>query len=251
MMLEVCEIFYSLQGEGRYTGRPSLFLRLGGCNLSCGGFGVEVVKNGAKLVGCDSIHAVNKEHFRTTWKGYTQASDLIADIVTIIPNSRPFDIVLTGGEPTLFFANPILVQTLEHFIALGCGITIETNATITIDFDDLPVYRACTFALAVKLSNSGERVDRRVNQKAIASIAQNSADSFFKFVLDAEHIDILADEIETITKPYDLPIYCMPLGESSDVMAKNDKAVFNLCVQKGYCYSDRAHIRVWGKKGGV
>jgi len=251
MMLEVCEIFYSLQGEGRYAGRPSVFLRLGGCNLSCSGFGVEIVKNGAKLVGCDSIHAVNKEHFRTTWKGYAQASDLIADIAAAVPNTHPFDIVLTGGEPTLFFANPLLLQTLEHFIAQGCGITIETNATITIDFDAFPVYRACTFALAVKLSNSGERAERRVNHKAITEIAQNSRNSFFKFVLDATNIDTLAEEIETITEPYDLPIYCMPLGESSEVMAQNDKAVFELCVQKGYCYSDRAHIRVWGKKGGV
>lgn len=251
MMLEVCEIFYSLQGEGRYAGRPSLFLRLGGCNLSCGGFGVEIVKNGAKLVGCDSIHAVNKEHFRTTWKGYAQASDLIADITASVPNKRPFDIVLTGGEPTLFFADPVLIQTLEHFISLGCGVTVETNATIAIDFDACPVYRGCTFALAVKLSNSGERAERRVNHKAIAAIAQNSHSSFFKFVLDATHIGMLAEEVAIITKPYDLPIYCMPLGESSEAMAKNDKAVFELCVQRGYCYSDRAHIRVWGKKGGV
>ena len=251
MMLEVCEIFYSLQGEGRFAGRPSVFLRLGGCNLSCEGFGVEIIKDGKTLIGCDSIHAVNKEHYRSTWKQYGQGGDLIRDIRASVPNKRPFDIVLTGGEPTLFYANPVLLEVLEHFVSQGCGVTVETNATVVINFDHYPLYKACTFAMAVKLSNSLESEERRINHKAIRAIAENSTDSFFKFVLDAAHISGLAREVEVLTQGYDVPIYCMPLGESSEVMGQNDRAVFELCTQKGYCYSDRAHIRVWGKKGGV
>ena len=243
-MLEVCEIFYSLQGEGRFAGRPSVFLRLGGCNHSCEGFGVEIIRDGKTLVGCDSIHAVNREHYRSSWKVYESGSDLISDIAASVPNHRPFDIVLTGGEPTLFYANPVLLEVLEHFISQGCGVTVETNATVVINFDHYPLYRTCTFAMAVKLSNSLESEERR-------AMIQNGTDSFFKFVLDAGHIVELAREIEAITKEYDALIYCMPLGESTEVIAQNDKAVFELCTRKGYCYSDRAHIRVWGKKGGV
>ena len=251
MMLEVCEIFYSLQGEGRFTGRPSVFVRLGGCNLSCEGFGVEVIRDGKTLIGCDSIHAVNREHYRSSWKVYESGRDLIAAIANSVPNHRPFDIVLTGGEPTLFYANPILLEALQHFLGEGCGVTVETNATVLVNFDHYPLYRSCTFALAVKLSNSLETEERRINHKAIRAMVENGTDSFFKFVLDAAHIGGLAEEIAEITRGYNVPIYCMPLGESTEVMAQNDKAVFELCTQKGYCYSDRAHIRVWGKKGGV
>lgn len=250
-MLDVCEIFYSLQGEGQFAGRPSVFLRLGGCNLSCEGFGVTIVRDGKTLVGCDSIHAVNREHFRSSWKQYEKGSDLIADITAAVPNKRPFDIVLTGGEPTLFYANPVLLEVLEHFLDKGCGVTVETNATVEIRFDHYPVYRRCTFAMAVKLSNSLEPETKRLNPKAIRAMAEEGTDSFFKFVLDAEHIEQLAREVEAITEGYTLPVFCMPLGESSEAMSQNDKAVFDLCSRKGYCYSDRAHIRVWGKKGGV
>ncbi len=250
-MLEVCEIFYSLQGEGRFAGHPSVFVRLGGCNLSCEGFGVEVVRDGKRLVGCDSIHAVNKAHYRSSWKIYEKSEELIADIAAAVPNGRPFDIVLTGGEPTLFYANPVLLEVLEHFLKNGCGVTIETNATVAINFDHFPVYGKCTFAMAVKLSNSLEPETKRLNHKAIRAMAENGNGSFFKFVLDRANIAALTKEVEQVTADYDVPIYCMPLGESTEVMGENDKAVFELCTKKGYCYSDRAHIRVWGKKGGV
>lgn len=251
MMLEVCEIFYSLQGEGKFAGMPSVFLRLGGCNLSCEGFGVTIVKDGETLVGCDSIHAVDKVRYRHTWKRYEDAASLLADIKASVPNDNPYDLVLTGGEPTLFYQNPILLEVIREFTALGRGITIETNATIFIDFERYPEYRECTFAMAVKLSNSGETEARRINPKAIGAMAQNGKDAFFKFVLDAASLTRQAEEIETITKGLENPIYCMPLGESDEALAQNDKAVFIFCTQKGYRYSDRTHIRVWGKKGGV
>jgi organic radical activating enzyme len=250
-MLEVCEIFYSVQGEGLNAGRPSLFLRLGGCNLSCPGFGVELVKNGQKLIGCDSIHAVNKTHFRSSWTHYKTPGTLIAAMEALVPNSRPFDIVLTGGEPTLYFHNPVLIETLEHFLSRGCEVTVETNATVEIDFDRFPVYKNCTFALAVKLANSGETAPRRINDKAIDAVAENARRAFFKFVLESGSLDESLREIEAIIRGRDIPVYCMPMGESNEMMAQNDKAVFEMCVQKGYCYSDRIHIRVWGKKGGV
>lgn len=250
-MLEVCEIFYSLQGEGQYAGKPSVFVRLGGCNLSCEGFGVILVREGKTLVGCDSIHAVNKEHFRSTWKRYESTEALIADVEAAVPNDRSYDIVLTGGEPTLFYQNFILLGLLRHMQNAGRGITIETNATIVIDFERFPEYKACTFAMAVKLSNSGEPFARRINEKAIKAMAEEGMDSFFKFVMDEANIEVLEGEIEAITKNYNNRVYCMPMGESAETLAENDKTVFNFCIAKGYCYSDRIHIRVWGKKGGI
>jgi len=251
MTLDVCEIFYSLQGEGPLAGRPSVFLRLGGCNLSCSGFGVTIQKNDNDIVGCDSIHAVNREHFSSSWEKYSDSKSLIESIKRIVPNSKKFDIVLTGGEPTLYYNNPILHETLDYFLKQEVAVTIETNSTIEINFNKFPQYSKCIFAMAVKLSNSAEPIKRRINKKAITAISENTKNSFFKFVLDAKNIDVLACEIDEITKDYNNQIFCMPLGENSEALSQNDKTVFEFCVKKGYCYSDRTHIRVWGKKGGV
>ena len=49
--LPIVETFYSIQGEGKYAGSPSFFIRVGGCNLSCKGFSNH---------GCDSFYAVDK-----------------------------------------------------------------------------------------------------------------------------------------------------------------------------------------------
>jgi len=251
MKLPVCEIFYSLQGEGVFAGRPSVFLRLGGCNLSCPGFGVVIEKKSGAIIGCDSIHAVNREHFASGWKNYDDPALLIDDIKRVVPNDKRYDIVLTGGEPTVFYKNPILIKTLEHFLKNDFSITIETNATIEIDFGIYPEYKECLFAMSVKLSNSGESEKRRINKRAIAAIANNTKGSFFKFVLDAHNIEKLGDEIKEVVEGFNNLVYCMPLGESSELLSENDRAVFEFCIKNGYSYSDRTHIRVWGQKGGV
>ncbi len=106
----------------------------------------------------------------------------------------------------------------------------------------------------MKLSNSGEKYNKRVNFKAISSIINNSNKSFFKFVLDKNSIISLKalQEIEDITKNYkNTPIYCMPLGEDNSELKINDEAVISFCKKNGFIYSDRVHIRVWGNRIGV
>ena len=99
--MKVNEIFYSLQGEGFFTGTPAVFLRFSGCNLKCS--------------FCDTDHRSGKE--------MTDREILAA--ITAFPSRH---IVITGGEPSL--------QLTADFIALlhatGYFIQIETNGTHTL-----------------------------------------------------------------------------------------------------------------------
>jgi len=224
--IPISEIFYSIQGEGKYIGRPSIFIRVGGCNLTCPAFSNH---------GCDSFYAVDKK-YKSSWQMMS-----IAEIITEIEKHYPCDIVLTGGEPTLYYKK--LYPIIEKFK----NITIETNTTIDIDFEKYPKYKNVTFAMSVKLSNSGEEYKNRVNKQAIQNIATNAQNSFFKFVLNSD----LNEEIKDITSSLNNDIYCMPLGENKTELQKNAPFVFDFCLKHNYFYSDRIHIRLFSKKRGV
>jgi len=228
-LIPISEIFYSIQGEGKYAGCPSVFLRVGGCNLKCPGFGEK---------GCDSYYAVDKK-YKNEWQ-YLSIKEIKNEILKF-QKHKPH-LVITGGEPTLYYK-----ELHELIIDYPNEITIETNATINIDFIKYPKYKEVTFAMSVKLSNSGESYNKRVKKDVINSYAKNAKKSFFKFVIDRD----LKNEIEDITKGLDLPIYCMPLGASKEELDRNAKFVFEFCLKNGYCYSDRLHIRLFGKKKGV
>jgi len=224
--IPISEIFYSIQGEGKFAGRPSLFIRVGGCNLTCPGFSSH---------GCDSFYAVDKK-YKSSWKLMS-----IAEIIAEIEKHYPCDIVLTGGEPTLYYKK--FYPIIEKFE----NITIETNTTINIDFEKYPAYKNVIFAMSVKLSNSGEKYEDRVKKEVIKNIATNAKKSFFKFVIDDNKID----EISDITKDLNNDIYCMPLGEDKKSLDKNAAFVFNFCLKYKFFYSDRIHIRLFSKKRGV
>jgi organic radical activating enzyme len=227
--IPISEIFYSIQGEGKYAGCPSVFVRVGGCNLKCPGFGEK---------GCDSYYAVDNA-YKNEWKKMS-----IEEIKKEILKYEKYNphLVITGGEPMLFYKE--IYPLIEWFKNL---ITIETNTTIDIDFEKYPAYKNVAFAMSVKLSNSGEEYEKRVKKSVIDKYASNAKKSFFKFVIDGD----LKKEIEEITENTDISIYCMPLGASKEELEKNAPFVFEFCLKNGYRYSDRIHIRLFGKKKGV
>jgi len=242
-VIPLVESFYSFQGEGRFVGTPSIFIRLGGCNLGCAGFGVKI----DTLIGCDSLKAVNQEYFSHTWKKIDNLIPIINDYLKEL-DFKP-DIVITGGEPLLHYQNPILLDALKESVLKGHRVTFETNATIEIDFLRFPIYKKIVFAMSVKLENSGEPKSKRINTDAISAIVSNTKESFFKFVLSEN--DVNTKEIKEITKEYpNTSIYCMPLGSRASELRKSDKAVANFCIQNGYNFVDRMHIRLWDNEEG-
>ena len=252
-MIYLVEHFYSIQGEGRYVGTPSLFLRFGGCNMRCAGFGCsEIADDGVEVVGCDTVYAVNKEHFAHKWVEITQLSQLTS-VVAQYDLPHAVDIVLTGGEPLIYANDALFISFLEKMVEAGHRITFETNGSLAVDFEKYPVYKACVFALSVKLSNSLESEHKRIRGEVIHTIANSARDAFFKFSIDAESINLaLEEEIERITlHAPQTQVYCMPLGGSKAEVEANTQPLIEFCKSKGYNFSDRLHIRIWDANKGV
>ena len=163
------------------------------------------------------------------------------------------DVVLTGGEPLIYANESIFVEFIDYLIAQGHRVTFETNATIAPDFERYPFYREATYALSVKLSNSGEPENRRVKSEAYGTIIANAKESFFKFSVDEPSLGShMEEEIDAIiaTAPF-TPVYCMPLGGDKVHIEANCEAVIELCKRRGFIYSDRLHIRIWDQNHGV
>jgi len=122
MAYSVKEIFYSIQGEGFHTGRPSIFCRFSGCNLWNG---LERDREFAKCNFCDT------DFVGTNGEGgnkFLNEDVLAKEIISYWPNSsKPF-VVLTGGEPMLQ-VDKKLIKALKKY---SCQIAIETNGTIKV-----------------------------------------------------------------------------------------------------------------------
>ncbi len=105
-LLQIVEIFPTLQGEGPFTGHPAVFVRLGGCNLACGFCDTEFEEFSPMRVG-DVV---------------TQVADLSREHHERVRRL----VVLTGGEPMRQNIVPLCEQLLAH----GFTVQIETNGTL-------------------------------------------------------------------------------------------------------------------------
>ena len=252
-MFYLTEQFFSIQGEGKYAGVPSYFLRTGGCNLSCSGFGAEYEVEGEVRLGCDTYFAVDG-HFSSSWEKVTSSDDLTAYLKNEFENIGYVpDMVITGGEPLMYAKDEVFYAVVKCMVEHGVQITFETNGTIEIDFEKYPAYKSCVFALSLKLSNSGESAQKRIIPQALKNIQKYTKEAFFKFTIDKTLVETTAlEEINTIREILpELDVYCMPVGESRDSIWKNDKAVFEFCMENNFRYSDRLHIRVFDTTQGV
>ncbi|SVA43961.1 uncharacterized protein METZ01_LOCUS96815, partial [marine metagenome] len=190
MKARVCEAFYSVQGEGRFVGVPSVFLRMFGCNFKCRGFGMPrgELANDYNLIakdhqenpdkykvlkdlplvhrGCDS-YASWDPRFKKFTTDY-QLDDLVDELLSLTPegkwtcnNGQDVHLVITGGEPLLGWQR-MYVDLFEH-PKMGDlkNVTFETNTTQELrdDFRNYISTKArfhTTWSCSPKLTVSGE-----------------------------------------------------------------------------------------------
>ncbi|CZE46593.1 7-carboxy-7-deazaguanine synthase QueE [Campylobacter geochelonis] len=248
-MLKLVEFFHSIQGEGKFAGKNAIFFRFAGCNLRCAGFGVKLnsLKTGEVLTGCDTIRAVYTNHFE--YENITSKEALLSKFEELdLQNAKPI-IVITGGEPLLHHKDEIFYAFISEVLARGFEVHFETNGSVEVDFARFNEYKKCVFCISPKLSNSGEKREKRLNFKALNLIKENAKDSFYKFVISSEFN--LQSEILDITQAAPNEVFCMPLGKNKKELEKNAKFTFEFCLKNGYNYTDRLHIRIFDDKDGI
>ena len=105
--------------------------------------------------------------------------------------------------------------------------------------------------MSVKLSNTLEKEDKRININTINKILSN-AQGYLKFVLDKNFLPKADIEIKNLLSQIKhCDIYVMPKGDNKKELENNSIDVFNFAIKYGYKYSDRIHIRLFDNKTGV
>jgi 7-carboxy-7-deazaguanine synthase len=284
--IKIAELFYSIQGEGRYMGVPSVFLRTFGCNFKCAGFGMPRDKISIEADDIAYTHA-NIESFQkyeelplvsTGCDSYASwhpafkdlspmlTSDAIADrIAEIIPFGewRDEHLVITGGEPLLGWqrAYPDL---LNHPKMAGLKeITFETNGTqkLTEEFKEfliewqmpnLDFAREVTFSVSAKLPCSGEKWDEAILPDVVCEY-EGFGTTYLKFVIATEQ-DFKDAEcaIAAYRKAgFTGHVYLMPVGGVESVYALNNRTVADLAMKNGLRYSDRLQVPLFKNEWGT
>lgn len=234
------EVFHSLQGEGPAVGRPSIFVRLSGCNLTC--------------QWCDTPYTWNwigstHEHQSAIKfdKAREQSRLFIDEVVALVRRFDCSNIVLTGGEPLA--QGEGLQHLLEGLTSMQPYVVdVETNATLIPDAG-LDAFIG-TYVCSPKLANSGIVAKHRLKADALAWFA-NSHKAWFKFVVqDAADLDEVNALVSEVGLRKDR-IFLMPQALSFDELTRNERKVAALALEHGYRYSDRLHLRLYGGGRGV
>jgi len=240
------EIFFSVQGEGPSIGQPSVFIRASLCNLHC--------------VWCDADYTWNWEGTRFAhrydripgYRKYKKTQTIIEltpeEVAWIATSNGAARYVLTGGEPLLQQDAFIEVLRILRQRSFTRHIEVETNGTLEPqpDFDAL----VDQYNVAPKLANAGMPPVMRFKFRPLRFFAQ-SPKSRFKFVV-ADPNDL--EEILMAVDRYKLPrerIWLMPEGTTPTRLDERARWLADACMEHGFAFSDRLHIRLFGDLPGT
>ena len=237
------EIFFTVQGEGKNIGQPSIFVRTTLCNLHC--------------VWCDTDYTWNWEgtrfaHVKDVEPGYKKykIDEVVAEmsVEEIIRQIRLYpctNVVLTGGEPMM--QQEGLCELMQ-----GLGedyfFEVETNGTIlpNASFDHL-IHQ---YNVSPKLANSGNSQKLREKNEVFQFFSRSSK-AHFKFVLasqsDLQEILDLIDRYKITPEK----VYLMPEGTSAGQLNDRQQWLVEICKEHGFYFTSRLHILIYGNKRGV
>jgi organic radical activating enzyme len=298
MKLRYSEAFYSVQGEGKFVGVPSVFLRTFGCNFRCMNFGLDrsepsradkhkagnryndevkgLIDAGVHETtteftdlpiihtGCDTYASIYPEfkHFNKE----ATIDEVVEHLLSLTPegkwtmdNGQDVHLILTGGEPLLAWQR-LYVELFEHPRMKDLkNVTFETNTTQHLH-DDLFNYLhdsdriEVTWSCSPKLSVSGESWEDAIKPDvAYCYSLVDDSDIYLKFVVADRHdIEEAGRAVEAYRKEgLECPVYLMPLGGRSEEYNLNVQEVANICMEKGWRFTPRLHISLFGNAWGT
>ena len=287
--LRYSEAFYSVQGEGNFIGTPSVFLRSFGCNFRCQGFGLPrgvkrkkysdevhaflddgVLDNVHRFedlpmvrTGCDTYASIYPE-FKKYMMDRT-VDEVVEHLLSLTPeskwqmdNGQDIHFILTGGEPLLW--QRFWIELLQHpRMADLKNLTIETNTTQPLNrkfftFLSEQEQFQVTWACSPKLTVSGEKWSDAI-RPAVACQYLNVQNSrmYLKFVV-ADETDI--EDVKRAVDQYiegtvNVPVYVMPVGGCKEEYGANKINVAELALEKGWRYSPRLQVDLFGNSWGT
>lgn len=247
----IIDLHLAIQGEGTLMGRSSILIRTSGCNLAC------VFANSI----CDTPYSSH-----TPEKGRYSLEEVDSFVKS---HSQIDSLIITGGEPCL---HPEYLEKIFDMFP-NHHITIETNASIQLNFDLL--CRVDLVSMSPKLSTSTmteKKADllsviysdtiakvhekKRVNLDAIQSWIINAKDYHLKYVVTSEEdifevncqLEDLEDRGMVISKE---KVYLMPAGVTNEQLQENRQWIMEKCLELGFSYSDRLQVVTYGNRRDV
>jgi 7-carboxy-7-deazaguanine synthase len=255
--LRVSEMFATIQGEGPHSGRPSVFLRLGMCNLTCAWCDtpytwiysediLQKVKSNIAGTERKSIASNNsglKVYDKKAELEYLSLREVRSRVLSLAkPSTRA--LVVTGGEP-LLHAKP-LIALVPQLVTDGFAIEFETNGTISPSGLPDEVH----FNVSPKLSNSCQPERVRINHKVLSEFMFRPS-SVLKFVVDHERDIEEVNELVDRLGVSQSRVFLMPQGTEPGQMREKGAWIADVCRLYGFNYSHRIHVELWGGRRGV
>ena len=210
--LRVTEIFYSLQGESRTVGWPTVFIRLTGCPLRC--------------VWCDSAYA---------FSGGTRLT--LEDILSEVAAYRPRFVCVTGGEP---LAQPACLVLLDALVEAGYAVSLETSGSLDVS----GVNPKVTKVLDLKPPGSGEEAANRYDNLVHLQPADQ-----VKFVIrDEADYRWARDKLKEHRLPERCEVLFSPVAGEQDPTELAERI---LADRLDVRFQMQLHKHLWGDRTGV
>ncbi|HTV49358.1 MAG TPA: 7-carboxy-7-deazaguanine synthase QueE [Phycisphaerae bacterium] len=231
--MKIAEIFNSIQGEGKFTGTPSIFIRTSGCNLRC--------------TWCDTPYA------SWTPRGDNMNVD---EILAKVQQDDTKHVVITGGEPMI---QQELQELAKQLRRLGKFVTVETAGTV---WQEVPIDLA---SISPKLSNStptdregGKYAKQHEELRLQPQVLRKFASSRkirsiqWKFVVSSpEDLVEIDDVLKLIGKVNPDDVVLMPEGIEDQQLRQRGKWVVQICKERGFRFGPRLQIWLYGNTPGT